>query len=255
MHTPLIYICFAAVTILLTTFVGITIYLYIKNRSITRRNLQVEQQLLLSQMNPHFVFNSLTAIQSYIFRNEAHLASKYLASFAKLIRLVLENSRIEFNTVEREVNTLRYYLELQSLRFEERFEYHIEVENQAEINSAQIPPMLTQPFIENAIEHGFLHNSSKGVLSIRFIPDHGKTLTIEVEDNGIGIEKSRQMQIQAGKTHQSLATEITRERIRKIRKSKGFTIDMSITDLGLTDSSKHGTLVKFQIPLQPCSPQ
>ena len=84
----LLVICIASIAIL-----------YIKYRAVQRRNLQIEQQLLLSQMNPHFVFNSLTAIQSYIFRNEAHQASKYLASFAKLIRLILENSRIELNTL------------------------------------------------------------------------------------------------------------------------------------------------------------
>jgi sensor histidine kinase YesM len=235
-------------TLLIICVVAIAI-LYIKYKAIKRRNLQIEQQLLLSQMNPHFVFNSLTAIQSYIFRNEAHLASKYLASFAKLIRLILENSRVELNTLEREVTTLKHYLELQALRFEGRFDYKIEVDDQIDIDNIQIPPMLAQPFIENAIEHGFIHSSEKGMLFIRFLSKGENCLTIEVEDNGIGIEKSRQIQMERGKNHRSLATEITQERIRKIRNSKGLNIEMSIIDIGTIDITRHGTLVKFNIPL------
>lgn len=234
----LLVICIASIAIL-----------YIKYRAVQRRNLQNEQQLLLSQMNPHFVFNSLTAIQSYIFRNEAHQASKYLASFAKLIRLILENSRIELNTLEREVTTLKHYLELQALRFEGRFEHKIEVDEQIDIDNIQIPPMLAQPFIENAIEHGFIHISEKGMLNIRFIAENNKCLVIEVEDNGIGIEKSRQLQLEKGKGHRSLATEITQERIRKIKCSKGINIEMSIIDIGTIDITRHGTLVKFKIPV------
>jgi len=235
--------------ILLVFCIAVLVILLFKYKSLERRNLQIEQQLLLSQMNPHFVFNSLTAIQSYIFRNEAHQASKYLASFAKLIRLILENSRIEFNSLEREVTTLKHYLELQALRFEDRFEYKIEVDEQIDIDNVQIPPMLAQPFIENAIEHGFLHISEKGMLTIRFLAEGKKYLVIEVEDNGIGIEKSREIQIKSGKSHRSLATEITTERIQKIRYSKGINIQMSILDIGTIDITRHGTLVKLKIPI------
>ncbi|MGD9978459.1 MAG: sensor histidine kinase [Bacteroidales bacterium] len=239
-------------TLLLLILASISAWLFVKYRKIRSRNLQVEQQLLLSQMNPHFVFNSLTAIQSYIFRNEAHLASKYLASFAKLIRLILENSRAELNSLEREINTLKHYLELQALRFDGRFEYKITVDENIHADSVKIPPMLAQPFIENAIEHGLLHLSEKGILIIRFLMDEEEYLTIEVEDNGIGIEKSKQLQAGTGSNHHSLATQITMERLKKIKRSKGINIELNIADLGRHNAKNHGTMVKFKIPIQQC---
>lgn len=233
--------------LILSIFAIVMLYRkYVANK---RHTLQIEQQLLLSQMNPHFVFNSLTAIQSYIFRNEAHQASKYLASFAKLIRLILENSRKEFNSLESEVITLKHYLELQALRFEERFEYNIQVISNINTDHIKLPPMLAQPLIENAIEHGFIHISEKGKLDIRFIAEDNNFLFIEVEDNGVGIEKSKQLQMNTGKSHRSLATEITKERICKIKQSKGLDIKMSIIDVSTLDPTHHGTLVKLKIPI------
>ena len=127
---------------------------------------ELEQRILLSQMNPHFVFNSLTAIQSYIFRNEPYMAGKYLASFSKLVRLILENSRQQYIPISKEMDTLSYYLELQALRFEEKFDFKIDIDEDIDLEHHLIPPMLAQPFIENAIEHGIIHMSNKGSITI-----------------------------------------------------------------------------------------
>lgn len=210
---------------------------------------ELEQRILLSQMNPHFVFNSLTAIQSYIFRNEPYMAGKYLASFSKLVRLILENSRQQYIPISKEMDTLSYYLELQALRFEEKFDFKIDIDEDIDLEHHLIPPMLAQPFIENAIEHGIIHMSNKGSITITFVLS-GPSIILEVEDNGIGIEKSLEKTDTKRANHQSLATKITKERIKNIRGAKGQRINLEIIDLStLPNLGKRGTLVRFTIPI------
>lgn len=226
------------------------IYLIINRKNLKKRILRYEQQVLLSQMNPHFVFNSLTAIQSYIFRNEPHTASKYLASFAKLTRLILENSRAELCSIEREISTLKLYLDLQKLRFEGRFDYTITVDERIDPDTTLIPPMLAQPLIENAIEHGFSGINWAGRIEIRYTLSKPKYLVIEVEDNGIGIEKSHEVHVNKGKPYRSLATEITKERIKNLKKLGNSGIKLNITDKSILNSNVSGTIAQIVIPLK-----
>jgi len=218
-----------------------------------KKLIDLEQRMLLSQMNPHFVFNSLTAIQSYIFRNEPYMAGKYMASFAKLVRLILENSRVALIPIFKERDTLTYYLELQSLRFEGKFAYSIQIDNDIDLEHHAIPPMLAQPFIENAIEHGIIHMSDRGLINIR-LNLKGQNFLLEFEDNVVGIDKSLQKSQKKRDDHQSLATRITKERLKNIRRSRGQIIKMEIIDLSsLPDSSKRGTLIRFEIPIASIS--
>lgn len=211
------------------------------------KTIELEQRLLLSQMNPHFIFNSLTAIQSYIFRNDPKSAGKYLASFAKLVRLILENSRNKYTTIGKEIKTLEHYLELQALRFDEKFEFAIEADPEIERESMTIPPMLTQPFIENAIEHGLTSVAGKGHIVIRYLLNDDLIL-IEVEDDGIGINKAMELQKEGQKSHISLATKISKERLENLNKLEKGKISMDIVDLANIDKSQHGTKVTFKIP-------
>lgn len=239
-----------AIAIATTLFMGIvvlSVYSRTKQIKYKTRNMELEQQLLISQMNPHFVFNSLTAIQSYIFRKDPHQAGKYLASFAKLVRLILENSRSEIATIDKEVKTLEYYLELQSMRFEDKFDYEIVVDSEIFRDEMGVPPMLAQPLIENAIEHGISHIQEKGLITIRFSLQ-GKNIILEVEDNGIGINESIRIQKEKGKKYQSLATNITTDRLKKLRQAKGYKIDLTIIDKSERNSNERGTLVKLTIP-------
>jgi LytS/YehU family sensor histidine kinase len=200
-------------------------------------------------MNPHFVFNSLTAIQSYIFRNEPYLAGKYLANFSKLVRLILENSRLDLIPISKEVETLTHYLELQSLRFEGKFEYSIYIDPDIDTEHHTIPPMLAQPFIENAIEHGIIHLSEKGIIKISFILS-STSILLEVEDNGVGIEKSALINQEKRKEFISLATRITNERLANLKKVYGQRVRMEIKDLSTVSSEdKRGTFIRFSIPL------
>lgn len=226
------------------------VFLILSRRKLKRTILRYEQQLLLSQMNPHFVFNSLTAIQSFIFRNEPHTASKYLASFAKLTRLILENSRAELCSIEREITTLKLYLDLQKLRFDNRFDYSIEVDEKIDPSSMLIPPMLAQPLIENAIEHGLSGIDWPGEVIIRYILSDSKHITIEVEDNGIGIEKSKEKQLITGKKHKSLATEITGERIKNLNKLGNSGIKLNVLDKTLSLKNGRGTIAQIVIPIK-----
>lgn len=234
--------------LLILILIGVIISLFVSKRKLRIRFYKIEQELILSKINPHFIFNSLTAIQSYIFRNDPLQAGKYLSSFAKLVRLIIESSRQETTTIEQEIKILQFYFELQTLRYEGKFEFKIEVDEALDIEESIIPPLLAQPFIENAIEHGFIQLSGNGIISVRFIKQK-ESIVIEIEDNGIGIDESKQNHLRSGRSHQALATEITSERIKKIWQINRLKIKMDIIDLNSIDSSKQGSIVKFLIPI------
>ena len=210
-----------------------------------QKNVEIEQRLLRSQMNPHFIFNSMNAIQSYIFKNDPRNAGIYLSRFAELMRMILENSRHEYVSLEKEIKSLTYYLELQALRFEGKFDYSIYVDEKISADSISIPPMLAQPLIENALEHGILHKKDKGLLWIRFILK-GNMLLFEVEDNGIGREKSAEIKRAKQVKHASLATSITKERLEILNKGNQKIL-FNIIDLKDETGEACGTKVVFEI--------
>jgi tetratricopeptide (TPR) repeat protein len=218
------------------------------------RQMDIEQKLLRSQMNPHFIFNALVAIQSFIYKKESVEAAKYLSSFARLIRLVLSNSREEFVTLKCEIDTLSNYLSLQKLRFENKFDYTIVMDPRLEPELVNVPPMLAQPFIENAIEHGIFGMNGPGRIVI-IIHKKDNTILIEVNDNGIGREKGRELRAKSDKSHESLATRITEERISSLNRKYPWKISLSITDLFTDKKEPAGTSVLLSIPLLPILPQ
>lgn len=243
-----------SVSATLITFVVVTAVLVLSIVGYYRKKdklkiLELEQRLLLSQMNPHFVFNSLTAIQSYIFRNDPYLAGKYLANFSKLVRLILENSRVQHITIGKEKETIEHYLDLQRMRFDNKFEYTIQISPEIDLEHHLIPPMMAQPFIENAIEHGIIYLEAKGHITIRFLLEVGG-LKLEVEDNGVGIERSSELGETNRKKHQSLATRITKDRLKNLRLVYGKQVRMEMVNLSAdSETNAQGTLVRFYIPL------
>ncbi|UII33182.1 histidine kinase [Fulvivirga ulvae] len=212
-----------------------------------QQRIILEQKVLRLQMNPHFLFNSLMAIQNFIYKNEPAEAGRYLSEFAKLTRLILENSRQEFITLEREIETLKYYLDLQQLRFMQKFEYHINIDDTIEPELVRIPPMLSQPFIENSIEHGIIHSSESGNILIDYKFETGKLL-FTVEDNGIGFNESSRFK--KNKEHRSLATTITLERLARFYSWESDLAALSITNVKGEDNMVCGTRVSFYIPVQ-----
>lgn len=208
---------------------------------------QFEQKLLRIQMNPHFIFNSLASIESFIYEHQPKEAGVYLSNFSRLIRLILENSASEYIPLEKEIETLNFYLSLEKLRLNDNLEYSIEVDKTINPDEIHLPPMLTQPFIENAIEHGFRGIEQKGVINVLFsLNDH--CLKVEVTDNGIGIAQAQQ-QKELHSHHKSLAMQITQERLNLLNKSKKRKLDFTVTDLLNSEGENKGTKIIFTIPL------
>ncbi|QKX05806.1 histidine kinase [Aquimarina sp. TRL1] len=212
----------------------------IKFRDLSRQ-LSLQQRLLRSQMNPHFLFNSMAAIQTFILRNENKKAASYLAKFSKLMRVILENSREDQVNFKTELYALEAYLSLQKLRFQNRLQYEIIVDDELEEGEYVIPPMLFQPFVENAIEHGF-SGDKEGLLTITFSLRE-KTILCTVRDNGIGYSKTKK-----NKGRKSLSMAITRERLEIFSKKIKKPLHLVVEDRGTEEAAK-GTIVKLDIPI------
>jgi len=211
---------------------------------------ELEVKSLRSQMNPHFIFNSLNSIRNYIIKNEPHIASNYLAQFATLMRKILDASQQSFIYIDDEVEMLKLYLELELMRFSQRFNYHIEISQEVEDANYKIPSMVLQPFIENAIWHGLLNKEDGiGELTIKFIEYEvdANQIICEITDNGVGRKKSAENK-NSLKHHKSKGLEITKERL--IRLSNGeITNPIEFTDLYDADGKACGTTVKIQLPI------
>ncbi|MBI5217414.1 MAG: histidine kinase [Bacteroidia bacterium] len=208
---------------------------------------ELKQKLLRTQMNPHFIFNSLIAIQSYMYKNKPEDAGKYLSSFAKLTRLILENSNYEYVALEKEIATLNYYMELQELRFENKFKYCIEIDPRINTETMAVPPMLAQPFIENAIEHGLKNNSDKGNILIKY-QKADDFILFEVEDNGCGLKLNKIYGEEKKRQDRPHAISITQERLSNLNRKKKQKITLNITNINDLSGNISGTKVLFYIP-------
>jgi tetratricopeptide (TPR) repeat protein len=213
-----------------------------------RRVAEFKQKLLRSQMNPHFIFNSLTSVQNFILQHDDIKASVYLSRFSDLVRGILKNSMAEQITLEEELGTIENYLELQKIRYQEKFDYKIEMQDAINPESIQIPPMLAQPFIENAIEHGFKQKGSQGNIYIR-LKLNKRYLIYEIEDDGIGREKAQEILQKQKSEHKSLATSITQERIKVLNRKLKHKIKFEILDLKDDEGKATGTRVVFKLPV------
>lgn len=213
----------------------------------SQQNLLLQQRLLRTQMNPHFLFNSLSSIQSFIIREDPAKASDYLSRFSKLVRQILNNSVEEWVPLEDELESIENYLELQQVRHRGLFEYSVDVDEALDPETVLVPPMLAQPFIENSIEHGFKQKEGKGHLKIQFIKN-GKLISFELVDDGIGREKAMKSLKSQNKDHRSMSTDITRERLHVLSKKTRQKINLSIVDLKDEKGGAMGTRVVFDMP-------
>ncbi|MFK8055864.1 MAG: sensor histidine kinase [Saprospiraceae bacterium] len=212
-------------------------------RDFTQQVAETEMSALRSQMNPHFLFNGLNSIKLFVIRNQPKEAAEYLSKFARLIRLILENSKSSLIPLEKELEALGFYMEMESLRFEDRFTYSIEIDEDVEVDLLEVPPMLLQPYIENAIWHGLLHRDIPGG-EVRLHIKNGKKDRIEVtiEDNGIGRVAAQEMKSRSATNHKSLGMQITADRLQNLEETYGIKTIIEITDLG-TASLPTGTRV------------
>ncbi|MCU0434023.1 MAG: histidine kinase [Bacteroidia bacterium] len=232
---------------------GISFLFYLKNtrqkRIIAEQKLNLtKQKLLVSQINPHFMFNSLNAIQNFIFREDALMAGDYLAQFSKLMRMILNFSREDYIKLSDEIDFLHTYLDLQNLRFGNKFDYEINCDPALDPDSTMIPPLLGQPFVENAIEHGMKYlNEKRGRIEVNMRLEENK-LIYEVKDNGPGLLAGGGNLQANDKTHKSLATIITRERLESYSGNHNHTHEITITDNKQYSETETGVTVKFTTP-------
>lgn len=229
--------------------IWLIIRIYIQQRRIRERMtsdmLLAELKTLRSQMKPHFIFNSLNSIQHFILEHDDESAHLYLTHFSSLMRRILDNTRQNTITLATEAETLRLYLELEKLRFGENFRYTIEIAPGVNADAIEIPPMLLQPYAENAIWHGLLLQKNNPELKIMFSCE-GRTLVCIVEDNGIGREKSRQMQKQ--RNHNSAGMKNIEERITILNRVSGAAITIQVEDLYNPGGTAAGTRVTIRLP-------
>jgi len=229
-----------------------------QKQMILQREIEIHLSVLRTQMNPHFIFNTISVIQSFLYENNVEKSSQILVKFSRLIRLILENSTKKMIHIETEENILTHYLQTQQQRFDNKFTFNIFIAEELKNEQAMIPPIITQPFVENAIEHGQLHNLPKqGVINIRFEKTtiyhilnnpHAPTTLLEVtiEDNGIGIDEGRRFNKK--KDHRSMALDITRERIKYLNMKYRTSGYVKIEDKSQYNEDEMGTKVILMLP-------
>ena len=209
---------------------------------------ELEMQALRSQMNPHFIFNSLNSINRFILQNNKAQASEYLTKFSRLVRLILQNSQAALITLESELESLQLYLELEAVRFDHHFEFNIKVDDELDADIIKVPPLIIQPYTENAIWHGLMHKEEKGKLEIELF-QHDNMLCCKITDDGIGRKKATELKSKSASTHKSMGMQITASRIEMLQQKKQLDASIKITDLVLADGSAGGTEVIIKIPL------
>lgn len=212
------------------------------------RLLVLEHQSLNSSMNRHFIFNALNSIQYYMNKEDKLSAHKYLSRFAKLIRMNLDSSMSNLVPVSEEISRLDLYLQIESMRFEDKFDYRIVIGDDVDTESIEIPPMLLQPYVENSILHGILPSDKKGIIEIRVEQNEARGIVFSIEDNGIGTEESKTRKLTQRNPHVSRGTTITAQRIQLL----GAMNDINISIHGpfdLKDSENRvvGTRVELVI--------
>lgn len=219
------------------------LYVYFRLRA-KKNRIRFEQELLRLQMNPHFISNALTAVQSYIYTGNKTEAAKYLADFSEMMRLILLYSRQNHIELSKEVKLLTHYLELHKIHADKEFDYDIYIDEKIDLENTLIPPMLAQPFIENAIVHGISKLSGKGKILVSLIHEKGN-IKYEITDNGVGFNNEDN-----NKSEKSMSISITKKRLRIINRFNKNKILLSIQDMKEVSPDETGTIVRFSIPLK-----
>ncbi|MFY7991337.1 MAG: histidine kinase [Fluviicola sp.] len=240
------------VMVIVILFLSIRAYLRLRIKRIEQEQevkaqfnaqlIEMEAKALRAQMNPHFLFNSLNSIRLFVLKNDTDSASNYMAKFSKLLRMILNHSRQDMITVYDEMQSLKLYLEFERLRFDKGFDFDLQIDGQ-EVLDCQIPPMIIQPFVENAIWHGLMpREDDQGHLHVAFRKEPGR-LVVEVRDNGIGRERSKHNNAKRSLKEGSVGLQITKDRLKALSKRTGRENDFEITDCYDENQQPMGTLV------------
>ncbi|HNR73134.1 MAG TPA: tetratricopeptide repeat protein [Cyclobacteriaceae bacterium] len=235
----IIYALLAIIAIILVT----SYFIYKNAQASKRANQLLALKSLRGQMNPHFIFNALNSVNQFISQNDERSANKYLSEFSKLMRLVLENSQEDFISLQKEEEIISLYVKLEHYRFRDKFEYTISIDESLNRETIQLPPMLIQPYIENAVWHGLRYKEDKGTLQLEFVQTPGGMQVI-IADNGIGRSKSAQLKTENQKKHNSTGLKNIQERLQIINTVYRTQYTVTIEDL----PNNSGTRVQIFIP-------
>jgi tetratricopeptide (TPR) repeat protein len=223
----------------------VTSYFIYKNAQASKvANQLLALKSLRSQMNPHFIFNALNSVNHFIAEQDERTANKFLSEFSQLMRLVLENSQEDFIPLYKEQEILSLYLKLEHYRFRDKFEYEIESDKDINTEAIEVPPMLIQPYIENAVWHGLRYRETKGKLRLRFHKE-SENLVVEITDNGIGRKRSAELKTENQKKHTSTGLKNIQERLSIINKVYHANYRVSFEDL----PKGTGTSVRIYLPI------
>lgn len=222
-------------------------YFMYKNAQARKRNNQLlALKSLRSQMNPHFIFNALNSVNSFIALNDERMANKFIAEFSKLMRLVMDYSEHDFIPLKQEIEMLSLYLRLEHFRFKDKFDYSFEVEETIDTDAFLIPPMLIQPYIENAVWHGLRYKENKGQLSVNITQNQDRSLLITITDDGIGRTQSQALKTKNQQKHNSRGMKNIEERLSIINQAHKTNVRIEIKD----GEGGKGTLVNIHVPAQ-----
>ena len=225
--------------------------LEIEKKQADLKNLELQIFSLRAQMNPHFIFNCLNSIKLFTTQNDTLSATEYLTKFSRLIRVVMENSRNERITLAAEMNALRLYLDMEVMRFKEKLRYHINIHKGVDTDYIEIPPLLLQPYVENAIWHGLMPKEAGGIINIEISVNSATShLQIQITDNGIGRKRSGELQSKTAIKHKSYGMKVTAERLAMINQLYKTGASVSVLDLSNDNETAVGTRVIIIIPLE-----
>jgi two-component system LytT family sensor kinase len=223
-------------------------YFLIKNiREKQRSNMRIRLASLRSEMNPHFIFNSLNSVNGFISQNEEIKANRYLSDFSKLMRTVLNNSNNESITLDEELKSLEIYLSLEHSRFPDKFDYQLNVDAGLDTREIGVPPMLIQPYIENAIWHGLRYMENKGSLDVK-LAEVNNALVVTISDDGIGRAKSKALKTEHQKDYKSAGMSKTKERLELLNKLYDKDYEVIVEDL-IVNNEAQGTCVTLKLPI------
>ncbi len=219
-----------------------------KQNDVARKMIELEQKALRTQMNPHFIFNTMSSIQQFVNTNDKRAANRYLSKFATLMRGILHNSDKQYVTLQEEFDLMDIYLELEALRMNNKFKYEIYIDPEIDTVFTRIPPMLIQPFVENAILHGLANlEDREGHLQLR-IEEEGDYLKCSIEDNGIGRKKAAEIKAKRTIKHESTAMRNVQERIDLLKHGKEDVVNLNVIDLEDSNGNPCGTRVEVIVP-------
>ncbi|MFY7898733.1 MAG: sensor histidine kinase [Chitinophagaceae bacterium] len=248
------------IILVLAAMIFVYVYFYFRIKNIEQNNqlisekLQLEEALqrsmlsaIKSQMNPHFLFNALNTIQSYIYTNDKLNASVYLAKFSDLTRMILEMSNKDIVSLSDEIRSLELYLSLEKIRFEDKLHYKLVIDENISVDTTFIPSMLIQPYVENAIKHGLLHKKNDRNLLLSFVRSENG-ISVTIDDNGIGRKRSEELQKIKQRKHQSFAVSANQKRLEILNKGLKNNISLMIIDKKTEKGDALGTQVVLHIP-------